>query len=149
MDEAPHYTKHFIALESDPDLFTTLAHKLGLDSSVAFQDVLSLDDPELLALIPRPVLALILVFPASATYESRKAEEEALLPSYAGKGEDEPVLWFRQTINNACGLYGLLHAVCNGPEQDLISRSIKLIPTSKNCVGFRANRPPSKCPARL
>lgn len=30
------------------------------------------------------------------------------------KREGEDVLWFKQTITNACGLYALLHAACNG-----------------------------------
>jgi hypothetical protein len=117
------YAKHFIPLESDPDIFTELAHSLGLSEEWAFHDILSLEDSGLLAMVPRPVHALILVFPTSGAYEKRKEEEESVRDDYDGSGSDEPVTWFRQTINNACGLYGLLHAVCNGPAAQLIGTS--------------------------
>ncbi|EON67283.1 hypothetical protein W97_06536 [Coniosporium apollinis CBS 100218] len=108
------YKKHFIPLESNPELFTQLIHQLGVSPSLAFQDVFSIDDPDLLSFIPRPVLALVLVFPTSEAYEKHKAQEEATVRDYQGAGDDQPVMWFKQTINNACGLYGILHAVSNG-----------------------------------
>ena len=64
--------------------------------------------------IPGPTHALLLVFPVNAAYTSHRLAEDATLPEYQGKGEDEPVVWFKQTIKNACGLMGLLHAVSNG-----------------------------------
>jgi ubiquitin carboxyl-terminal hydrolase L3 len=101
---------------------TTLLHKLGLSKTLQIHDVYSISDPELLAFIPRPALALLLVFPVSAVYESQRMAEDAPLSEYAGKGDDEPVIWYRQTIRNACGLMGLLHAVSNGPAKGLIGR---------------------------
>jgi hypothetical protein len=83
-------------------------------------DVYSISEPELLAFIPRPALALLLVFPVSATYESARLAEDAGVEEYKGKGKDEPVVWWRQTIRNACGLMGLLHAVANGPAKGFI-----------------------------
>jgi hypothetical protein len=32
-------------------------------------------------------------------------------------------MWFKQTINNACGLYSILHAVCNGEARKYIRKS--------------------------
>jgi ubiquitin carboxyl-terminal hydrolase L3 len=108
------YRKHFIPLESNPDVFTELVHKLGIAQSLSFQDVLSLDDPELLAFIPRPAYGLVLVFPTTEPYEKRCAQVEASLGEYQGSGPEEPVIFWKQTINNACGLYALLHAITNG-----------------------------------
>ncbi|CAO2649684.1 Nn.00g009760.m01.CDS01 [Neocucurbitaria sp. VM-36] len=108
------YRKHFIPLESNPEVFTELIHKLGLSTSLSFQDVLSLDDPELLGFLPRPAHALILVFPTTAAYEERVAKEDAEVVDYQSSGVGEDVVFFEQTINNACGLYAILHAVCNG-----------------------------------
>jgi len=110
----PVYTKHFIPLESNPDVFTELAHKLGLSTSLVFEDVLSLDDPELLGFLPRPAFALILVFPTTDDYEKRVQDEDAKLEEFRTSGGAGDVLFFKQTINNACGLYAILHAVCNG-----------------------------------
>ncbi|TFK57603.1 ubiquitin carboxyl-terminal hydrolase isozyme L1 [Heliocybe sulcata] len=112
--------KHFIPLESNPIVFTDLIHKLGVSQSLAFSDVLSLEDPELLAFVPRPVHALVLVFPTSTAYEARKAESEAARVEYTGSGAEQDVIWFKQTIHNACGLYAILHAVCNGEARRYI-----------------------------
>lgn len=35
-------------------------------------------------------------------------------------GEAEDVTWFKQTINNACGFYGILHAICNGEARKMM-----------------------------
>lgn len=110
----------FIPLEANPQLMTTLIHKLGVSSALEMHDVYSLTDPDLLAFIPRPALALLLVFPVSAVYESHRLAEDSLVQNYHGKGDAEPVLWWPQTIRNACGLMGLLHAVSNGPAKDFI-----------------------------
>jgi ubiquitin carboxyl-terminal hydrolase L3 len=110
----------FIPLEANPQLMTSLIHKLGVSKALEMHDVYSLTEPELLAFIPRPALALLLVFPVSAAYESHRMAEDALANEYHGKGSSEPVLWWRQTIRNACGLMGLLHAVSNGPARAFI-----------------------------
>jgi ubiquitin carboxyl-terminal hydrolase L3 len=102
---------------------TALVHKLGLSKSLSFHDVFSIDDPDLLAFVPRPANALLLVFPVSSTYETYRREEDAHRPLYEGKGEQEPVIWYRQTIGNACGLMGLLHAVSNGAAKDYVGKS--------------------------
>ena len=101
---------------------TALVHKLGLSQNLSFHDVFSIDDPELLAFVPRPAQALLLVFPVSDSYEKYRMEEDLSRPIYEGKGEQEPVIWYKQTIGNACGLMGLLHAVSNGPAKDFVGR---------------------------
>lgn len=117
------YKKHFIPLESNPELFTELIHQLGVGPSLAFRDVYSIDDPDVLSLVPRPVLALILVFPTSERYEKDKALEEAIAEQYGISCHSEPMVWFKQTINNACGLYGILHAVSNGDARRHIGKN--------------------------
>ena len=116
------YTKHWIPLECNPDIFTQLIHQIGVSSNITFQDIFSLD-PDMLSLVTRPVLALILVFPTSETYEKEKIAEESLKQDYEGSGEANDCIWFKQTINNACGFYAILHAVCNGDARQMISMS--------------------------
>lgn len=99
---------------------TKLVHKLGLSPSLAFHDVYSLDDPSLLAFVPRPVQALLLVFPITSAYEKARVDEDGPLPEYNASGTGEEVIWFRQTIRNACGMMGLLHCACNGGARDMI-----------------------------
>lgn len=96
-----------------------LASLLGVSSSLTFHDIYSLDDIDFLAFIPRPVNALLFICPGTVFARSRKAEN-ASMTVYNGSGQEEPVVWFRQTINHACGLMALLHAVCNGPNRKYI-----------------------------
>ena len=114
--------------ENNPDVMTSLVHKLGLSSDLSWHDVFSLDDPSLLAFVPRPAHALLLVFPVSEAYQKHRAEEDGPLPNYTGSGSQEEVLWFKQTIGNACGLMGLIHAVTNGMTRELIGKTLYLMP---------------------
>jgi ubiquitin carboxyl-terminal hydrolase L3 len=115
--------KTFIPLENNPAVFTDLVHRLGVSSSLGFYDVYSLDSPDLLSLIPRPVHALIFIAPAPVYYDVRRkhdgyADEKRI--TYNSSGKDEPMIWFRQTIGHACGLYSLIHAVGNGSAAQFI-----------------------------
>lgn len=99
---------------------TTLVQQLGLSPQLQFHDVYSLTDPSLLGFLPRPAYALLLVFPITSTYEKFREQEDATREEYTGSGPNEPVVWFKQTIRNACGLIGLLHAVTNGDVTSFI-----------------------------
>ncbi|KZZ96109.1 Peptidase C12, ubiquitin carboxyl-terminal hydrolase 1 [Moelleriella libera RCEF 2490] len=112
----------FIPLEANPELMTKLIHKLGVSPALALHDVYSLTDPDMLSFIPRPALALLLVFPITAVYESSRMAEDNTIDEYRGTGSQEPVVWWKQTIRNACGMMGLLHAVSNGPARNLIEQ---------------------------
>lgn len=102
---------------------TALVHKLGLSPTLSFHDVYSIE-PDLLGFVPRPALALLLVFPVTKKYEEAKRAEDADKPEYNGSGDEEPIIWFKQTIKNACGMFGLLHGVCNGAARSLIGITI-------------------------
>jgi len=63
-------------VENNPDVMNQLATKLGLSSELQFYDVYSLDELELLAYIPRPVLALLVIILLTPAWDrSRKAED--------------------------------------------------------------------------
>ncbi|KAJ9303415.1 hypothetical protein DTO027B5_8925 [Paecilomyces variotii] len=119
--DAPGTNKAFVPLENNPEVMSHLVHQLGLSRSFGFTDVYSIDEPDLLAFVPRPAHALLLVFPVSPTYEASRVAEDSQLPEYTGYGPSEPVMWFKQTIRNACGLIGLLHAVSNGEPRKNIT----------------------------
>lgn len=114
------YSSKLTPPENNPEVMSSLLHKLGLSTSLSFHDVFSIDEPSLLDFIPRPALALLLVFPVSKTYESFRYTEDKEREDYKGKGEGEPVIWYKQTIRNACGLIGLLHAVSNGAARGFV-----------------------------
>jgi ubiquitin carboxyl-terminal hydrolase L3 len=128
------YTKTFLPLESNPEIFTSLAHNLGLSSALKFTEGYDLDEDV------GEVLAYVLAFPTDEGYDERhdnddgnhKRETEhggTEVGSKQGdekdgverKADGEGVFWLRQTIHNACGLYALLHATCNGEARKQIS----------------------------
>jgi ubiquitin carboxyl-terminal hydrolase L3 len=112
--------------ENNPDVMNQLATKLGLSSELQFYDVYFLDDPEQLAHIPRPALALLVIIPLTPAWDRSRQAEDANKEPYTGSGPDEPVIWFKQTIGHACGSIGLLHSVINGPAVDFIKRDSDL-----------------------
>ena len=111
--------KTFVPLENNPEVFTELVHRLGVSPELGFYDVYSIDEPELLSFIPRPVHALIFISPAEVVSRVRQTDGTKEL-TYDGSGEHEPVIWFKQTIGHACGLYALIHSVGNGSAKQYI-----------------------------
>ncbi|KAJ8101404.1 hypothetical protein POJ06DRAFT_96296 [Lipomyces tetrasporus] len=136
----------FVPLESNPDVLTRLAESLGLSDDLSFHDVYSLDDPDLLSFIPRPALALMLVFPVSDAYEEYRREQDKDTPPFETSSDDD-VIWLKQTIGNACGTYAVLHSTLNGPAFDhvrpnsvLAQFKADLAPlTTKERVGYIEN----------
>ena len=118
-------TNAFI-LENNPEVMTSLVHELGLSPNLQFHDVYSLTEPSLLEFLPRPALALLLVFPVTDTYEKFRREEDSSKEEYTGYGPGEEVVWFKQTIRNACGLIGLLHSITNGGAREQIVKGSDL-----------------------
>lgn len=116
---------------------SSLLHRLGLSTTLQFHDVFSIDEPELLAFIPRPAHALLLVFPVSATYEKFRHDDDKEKPEYEGKGEEEPVIWYKQTIGNACGLIGLLHGVSNGAARARVEGGSELEKFIQNAIPLK------------
>lgn len=93
--------KTFIPLENNAEVFTDLIKRLGVSSEVGFYDVYSLDDVDLLSMVPRPVHALIFIAPAPVYYKTRAAYDGYdghKKITYDASGKDEPVIWFKQTI---------------------------------------------------
>lgn len=132
-----------IPLESNPVVFTEYAEKLGLSPILSFTDIYSLSDPDLLAFLPRPIQAIVLLFPISEGYETLRREEERLRTSTLLQLEDitsemnpsnniaeklyetdHNTFWLKQVIKNACGLYALLHVLLNLPTGLIVKNSV-------------------------
>jgi len=135
--DVPTTAKAFVPLENNPEVMDSLVHNLGLSRTLSFHDVFSIDDPDLLAFVPRPAQALLLVFPVSKAYETHRAQEDAHWNEYQGSGAEEPVVWYKQTIRNACGLIGLLHAVSNGGAKNFIDPSSDLSTLLKSAIPLK------------
>jgi len=106
-EEQKFYTR-WPAIESNPEVLNKFSRDIGLDhESWTFQDVLGLD-PELLALLPQPVLAILLLFPSKM--KIRVVED-------SGDGKQE-VFFLRQVdeLDSACGTIAMIHALTNNPH---------------------------------
>lgn len=111
------YKKLFPALESDPTIFSDLMHKLGVNETLVLIDIYSLEEEELTQ-IQRPVLAVIVIFPDKGD----KVPLTGFLKAQKAQQQADAVVWAKQTIDNACGFYAILHAVCNGVAREFIGQ---------------------------
>ncbi|CAK9436001.1 uncharacterized protein LODBEIA_P05820 [Lodderomyces beijingensis] len=116
-------SKSVIPLESNPQIFTDLAHKLGLSPILQFHDVYSLTDPDLVAFLPQPIFGIILLFPLTPSYEAYRKRTDSQSQDYTN--DNGNIKWFKQTIRNGCGLYALLHILANlSPDLNLSNSKI-------------------------
>jgi len=107
----------WVPLESNPEVLNPYLEQLGI-KKLEFVDVLSIDDSELLAFIPRPVHALLLVFPVTETYTKYKQEQDKDKELFENDNNNVGgPMWIKQTIPNACGTMGLLHCAANIPPE--------------------------------
>jgi ubiquitin carboxyl-terminal hydrolase L3 len=110
--------KHWIPLENNPEVFNFLAHTLGLQDTFAFHEVYSFDEFEV-NFLPRPCHAVLAIIPLTEAWnEARTAEDKDKPDLYVDNGD--PVLWFTQTIGNACGSIGMVHCLLNGEANKFI-----------------------------
>jgi len=97
----------WLPLEANPEVMNKYAYKLGVSETLGFQDVYDLSG-EGLGLVPRPVLAVLLLLPTSTSQtESAPLGEETAAPN---------LYFMKQTISNACGTIGIIHALFNNTD---------------------------------
>lgn len=111
-------TQSVIPLESNPDIFSEFAHSLGLVPLLSFHDVYSVTDLDVLEFLPQPIYAFVLLFPITASFEEFRRQEALETPDADGS-----VVWLKQSVRNACGLYALLHALLNLPKSLVVKDS--------------------------
>ncbi|KAM5437269.1 putative ubiquitinyl hydrolase 1 [Microsporum canis] len=126
--------KTLVPLENNPEVMSHLIHELGVSPKLGFYDIYSIDDPDLLAFIPRPVYGLIFICPHDVYVRTRESMGTDNMPEYTGSGPDEPVMWFRQTIKNTCGLMALIHCISNGEAREYIPAGSELDKLFKTAV---------------
>lgn len=108
-------TETLIPLESNPEVMNKFLQKLGVPSQWSIVDVMGLE-PEMLSWVPRPVLAVMLLFPVSTAYEEHKQKEEN---DILAKGQEvsSDIFYMKQNISNACGTVALVHSVANNTDK--------------------------------
>eukprot|EP00483_Globobulimina_turgida_P008575 UN08593 len=86
---------------------------MGLPDGFAFCDVYGLD-AELLAFVPQPVLAVMLLFPSSQAIKEYKLKQQEQLTKNPQKiNQDLFYLYQHDDIGNACGTIAMIHALSN------------------------------------
>lgn len=112
--------KQWFPLESNPEVMNKYASGLGLDTSIySFQDVLSTEDWAL-DMVPKPVAGVVMLYPISPNQEAHRNTEAEKEQSV-----DDKVYYMKQTVGNACGTVGILHAIING-----LQAGVALLPNS-------------------
>lgn len=115
LDETPS-AKRWLPLEANPEVMNQFLWGLGLPEDEAeCYDVFGLD-LELLEMVPKPVLAVVFLYPLTA-----QSEEERIQQENEEKEASNSVYFMKQTVGNACGTIGLLHAIGN------LTSEIKLV----------------------
>lgn len=104
---------NWLALESNPAPLNKFATRMGLPGDYAFCDIYGLD-AELLQFVPKPVLAVMLLFPSSKKINEFKAKQmETLTKSPQKMNKDLFYLHQHDDIGNACGTIAMIHALTN------------------------------------
>jgi len=105
----------WLPIESNPEVMTKFLRACGMESSWAVCDVFGLDEA-LLAMIPQPTAALLLLFPMSKKYSEYCESAEKSIAECKDKLPSD-LYYMKQTISNACGTVALIHAVANNMDK--------------------------------
>jgi ubiquitin carboxyl-terminal hydrolase L3 len=114
-DSSSSSGKQWLPLESNPDLMSKYIYNLGVNQEWQFHEVYGTDEG-LLEIVPKPVIAVLLLFPISENSENHKKEQSEELKSKNVEGNSQ-VYHIKQTVGNACGTIGLIHAILNNREK--------------------------------
>jgi ubiquitin carboxyl-terminal hydrolase L3 len=67
----------------------------------------------MLAMVPGPVKAVVLLYPIEESGDAKSKEEDERLQLEGQPKIDDTIFWVKQKIPNACGTIGLIHAIAN------------------------------------
>mmetsp|Transcript_24293 Transcript_24293/g.59210 ORF Transcript_24293/g.59210 Transcript_24293/m.59210 type:complete len:231 (+) Transcript_24293:60-752(+) len=101
--ETARPAKQWVPLESNPQVLTEFSRALGVPAPIGFSDVFS---TELLEMVPRPSLAVLLLFPLTPALSDLSG------PTSDNAQQSQPY-FMRQIVSNACGTIALIHAIAN------------------------------------
>lgn len=96
-------------LEANPEVLNDFSSSIGVkDERFSFQDVFGLD-PELLMMVPTPVIAVIVLYPLTEATEAIQPGQMETVPN--------DLFYMKQTIGNACGTIAVLHCLGNNVKR--------------------------------
>ncbi|XKL68898.1 hypothetical protein PGB90_006667 [Kerria lacca] len=94
---------------------------IGVPKDWCIVDVYGLDN-DLLAIVPQPVLAVILLFPITDNLEKLKKEQEEQEEEgeKAQKNENDSIkdiIFVKQLVSNSCGAMAVIHSIANNLDR--------------------------------
>ncbi|SBT42442.1 ubiquitin carboxyl-terminal hydrolase [Plasmodium ovale wallikeri] len=95
----------WVPLESNPDSMYLYSCKLG-QSKLKFVDVYGFNK-ELLDMLPKPVHAIILLYPINESLNEKSSNGKSL------QNSDDDIWFIKQTVPNSCGTIALFHLYGN------------------------------------
>ncbi|KAL6072363.1 Ubiquitin carboxyl-terminal hydrolase isozyme L3 [Balamuthia mandrillaris] len=101
----------WIPLESNPDVMNSFIHKAGVSKEWGFGDCYG-TDPELLAMVPQPCLAVLLLYPSLVNEKELKRQQKEKIEK-EGQVVSPKVYYMKQLVGNACGTIAVIHAIYN------------------------------------
>ncbi|THH32359.1 hypothetical protein EUX98_g1801 [Antrodiella citrinella] len=115
IDDIMQSGMRWVPMEANPTVMNEgeqWARKAGLvTSEYNLSDIYGFDE-DLLALVPQPVKAIVLLFPYEELLPHHR-EEDSQIQKDGQYPIDPAVVWIKQTIDNACGTMGLIHSLLN------------------------------------
>eukprot|EP00746_Dinoflagellata_sp_MGD_P008982 gnl/MRDRNA2_/MRDRNA2_118080_c0_seq1.p1 gnl/MRDRNA2_/MRDRNA2_118080_c0~~gnl/MRDRNA2_/MRDRNA2_118080_c0_seq1.p1 ORF type:complete len:299 (-),score=72.89 gnl/MRDRNA2_/MRDRNA2_118080_c0_seq1:54-950(-) len=102
---------HWVPLESNPDMMNEFANKVGMPAGWEFVDVFGVD-PDLLGMVPQPVVAVTLLFQCSDPIYKYKQSQKAEIEQNGQKVSTQ-VFYMKQYVGNACGTIAATHCIAN------------------------------------
>jgi len=105
----------WLPLESNPEVINKYVNNIGVETSkYEFVDIYGLD-ADLLAMVPKPVISVLLLFPVTKIYQEYRSKQIEMEKTQTQKLS--PNLYFtKQTVQNACGTVALIHALANNRD---------------------------------
>jgi ubiquitin carboxyl-terminal hydrolase L3 len=115
-ESSTEHEPYWLPLESNPEMLTAVARRLGMPQGWGFCDVFGVD-AELLSLVPRPCTAVTLLFDSSS--ESVRAFKQVQSEAISAEGQhvSDNVFYIDQVVANACGTVATVHALCNSVDE--------------------------------
>uniref|UniRef100_A0A7S0CV79 Ubiquitin carboxyl-terminal hydrolase n=1 Tax=Amorphochlora amoebiformis TaxID=1561963 RepID=A0A7S0CV79_9EUKA len=107
---------NWLPLESNPEVLTQFASRVGLPKDFEFVDMYGVDETSA-SWVPQPAAAVVLLFSSTKEIASFKANERKTIESQ-GQDLSKNLFYITQhdDIGNACGTIATIHAMANSTD---------------------------------
>ncbi|CAF2502332.1 unnamed protein product [Rotaria sp. Silwood2] len=106
----------WMPLEGNPEVLNKYLKNLGVKSDdYEFVEIIGFDE-ELLAFVPQPVSAVLLIFPITDEHEKHR-EKEFEQAAHTPPDYSQAIYFLRQSVGNACGSIAVIHSIANNLEK--------------------------------